>query len=258
MTDILAGIVARVRQQLQAHPPDEGLLREQAAAHRVRDFRLAIETGPTPGLIAEFKRRSPSKGALREHAAVLEYCRAYEGGGASAVSVLTNPEFGGDLADLRQARAATDLPLLRKDFIVDGRQLLQAAAAGADCVLLIVRILAPGQLLELCTRARELNLQTLVEVYEEGELEAALAAHPDLVGVNSRDLATFGVDTGKFGRVAAGLPAGLPLVAESGLSGRADVVAAGNAGARAVLIGEALMTADNPLTAVRQLLGAAQ
>ena len=224
-------------------------------AHRGRDFRAALLDGPEPALIAEFKRRSPSKGSLREEAVLLDYCRAYESAGASAISVLTNPDFGGSMLDLRQARELTDLPLLRKDFMVDARQVLEAAAAGADCVLLIARIVVPAQLLELAIAAREANLQTLVEIYQEDELETALAAEPDLLGVNSRDLATFAVDGSKFARVAARLPRGIPLVAESGVASREDVVAAHRAGARAVLVGEALMTAASPADKVHELLG---
>ena len=256
MADILAGIVARVRERLAIAPPDLPRLREETHAHRARNFLAAIETGPQPALIAEFKRRSPSRGALREEAVLGDYCRAYEQAGASAVSILTNPDFGGELVDLRRARDFVDLPLLRKDFVVDQRQLLQAAANGADCVLLIARILAPAELVEFAIAARALNLQTLVEIYEESELEAALAAQPDLLGVNSRDLATFAVDSSKLERVAAGLPGGLPLVAESGLTSRPDMLAARAAGARAVLVGEALMTAVSPADKIGELLGA--
>jgi indole-3-glycerol phosphate synthase len=255
MADILEGIVARVRERLSSAPDATAHMREQAGARRHRNFRAAIETGPRPALIAEFKRQSPSKGPLREDAAVLEYSRAYAGAGASAISVLTNPDFGGSLLDLRQARDLVDIPLLRKDFVVDERQLLEAAANGADCVLLIVRIVSPAQLIELAGAARELSLQTLVEIYEESELERALAAQPDLLGVNSRDLATFAVDVDKFARVAAMLTAGLPLVAESGVTTREQAVAAAGAGARAVLVGEALMTAASPGDKVRELLG---
>ena len=255
MADILEGIVARVRERLAAAPPDTSQLRDQAGAGRRRDFAGAVELGPRPALIAEFKRRSPSKGALCEDAVLGDFCRAYEQAGASAISVLTNPDFGGSLLDLRQARDLVDLPLLRKDFIVDERQLLEAAANGADCVLLVVRIVSPAQLVELAAAARELSLQALVEVYEESELESALAARPDLLGVNSRDLATFAVDTSKFERVAARLPNGMPLVAESGVTSQEQAAAAAHAGARAVLVGEALMTASNPAEKVHELLG---
>jgi indole-3-glycerol phosphate synthase len=256
MARILDSIVARVREQLAAGPPDLPRLREMALGHRGRDFRGAIESGPRPALIAEFKRRSPSKGVLREHASVVDHCRAYAAAGASAISILTNPDFGGSMVDLREARDAVDVPLLRKDFIVDERQLLEAAAHGADAVLLVTRIVAPAQLVELAAAARELNLQTLVEVYEESELDAALAARPDLLGVNSRDLATFEVDAARFERVAAKLPAGLPLVAESGVQTREHMVAARDGGARAVLVGETLMVAPDPYMAAWILLGA--
>ncbi|MFN2465107.1 MAG: indole-3-glycerol-phosphate synthase [Candidatus Dormibacteria bacterium] len=256
MADVLDAIVARLREELEAHPPDLPRLRDLAQGHRPRDFRAAIEAGPRPALIAEFKRRSPSRGPLKEGATIHEQCRAYVQAGASALSILTNADFGGSLLDLRDAREVVDVPLLRKDFIVDQRQLLQAAAYGADCVLLVARIVPPAQLVELSAAAHELNLQALVELYEESELEAALAAKPDLIGVNSRDLATFDVDDTRFGRVAAALPAGLPLVAESGVHSRDQVIAAGAAGARAVLIGEALMTAPDPCAAARSLLGA--
>jgi len=256
MAGILEGIVARVRERLAIAPPDLPRLREEAHAHRARDFRTAIETGPQPALIAEFKRRSPSRGALREDAVLRDYCRVYELAGASAISVLTNPDFGGDLVDLRQARDVVDLPLLRKDFVVDQSQLLQAAANGADCVLLIARILAPAELVEFAIAARELNLQTLVEIYQESELEAALAAQPDLLGVNARDLATFAVDSSKLERVAARLPGGLPLVAESGVTSRQAMLTARKLGARGVLVGEALMTAGSPADKIRELLGA--
>jgi indole-3-glycerol phosphate synthase len=256
MPGILESIVAGVREQLAAEPPDLPRLREMAQDRRGRDFRGAIEAGPRPALIAEFKRRSPSRGMLREHAGVVDYCRAYAAAGASAISILTNADFGGSLVDLREARASVDVPLLRKDFIVDERQLLQAVANGADAVLLVARIVTPAQLAELAAAARELELQTLVEIYEESELDAALNARPDLLGVNSRDLATFDVDVSKFERVAAQLPAGLALVAESGVHTREQVVAARDAGARAVLVGEALMVAPDPYMAAWILLGA--
>jgi indole-3-glycerol phosphate synthase len=256
MADILDGIVQRVRDQLAARPADPASLLDAARAHRGRDFAGAIMAGPRPALIAEFKRRSPSRGALAEDAAPADYCRAYAAAGASAISVLTNPDFGGSLHDLREARQAVDLPLLRKDFIVDVRQLLDAAAAGADCVLLVCRLVEPARLAELVEAAHGLHLQALVEVYQERELEPAIAARPDLLGVNSRDLGTFAVDSSKFARIAALVPPGLPLVAESGVTGREAAVAAAEAGARAVLVGEALMTAPDPGARARELVGA--
>ena len=159
------------------------------------------------------------------------------------------------LTPARQFQQAVRLPLLRKDFVVDPVQLLEARAFGADCVLLIARVLDSGQLSDLVDRARELSLQTLIEVHHEREVEGALAAAPDLLGVNHRNLETFEVDPSLFARVASLVPEATPMVAESGMSTRADVEAAAAAGARAVLVGEALMRAADPAAKVRELLG---
>jgi indole-3-glycerol phosphate synthase len=257
MADILEAIVARVRQGLERPSGDSGHMRELAVRRPRLDFRAAIEAGPRPALIAECKRRSPSRGMLRENYSVAALVEAYEQAGASAISVLTNADFDGTLEHLGEASASVPrTPLLRKDFIIDERQLLEAAAYGADCVLLIARIVPADRLAELAEAARGLRLQTLVEVYDEDELDAALAAQPDLVGVNSRDLASFSVDRSKFARVAGRLPAGLPLVAESWVNTREDVTTAAAAGARAVLVGEALVTARDPGMRARELLGA--
>lgn len=257
MTDVLEAIVARVRDGLSRPSGDLALLHQQAMERPRLDFRAAIENGPRPALIAECKRRSPSKGMLRENYSVTELVNAYEAAGASAISVLTNADFDGTLEHLAEAsRAVGRTPLLRKDFIIDERQLLEAAAYGADCVLLIARIVPAGRLAELAAAARALRLQTLIEIYQDSELDAALAAAPDLVGVNSRDLASFAVDNSKVGGVAGRLPAGMPLVAESGVSTREGVLAAAAAGARAVLVGEALVTAADPAERARGLLGA--
>jgi indole-3-glycerol phosphate synthase len=253
---VLDEIVGRVRAGLARRRPGDGLerLESMAAAAAPRDFRAAILAGPAPALIAECKRASPVRGRLEEGYDPARRARAYAAGGASAVSVLTNADFEGSLADLAAARAAVEVPLLRKDFVVDPVQLLEARAHGADCVLLIARILAPAELAALAREARRLGLQTLVEVHDESEVDAALAAGPDLLGVNHRNLATFDVDASLFARVAPMLPAGLPMVAESGLRDRADVLAAGASGARAVLVGETLMRAADPEAACRALL----
>jgi indole-3-glycerol phosphate synthase len=187
---------------------------------------------------------------------VADRARAYVAAGASAVSVLTNADFDGELAHLDAARSAVDAPLLRKDFIIDPLQLLEARAHGADAVLLIARILEPASLAELASRARDIGLQTLIEIHDQSELDAAVSARPDMLGVNQRELATFEVIEGLFAAVARGLPEGIPMVAESGLKTREDVAAASAAGARAVLVGEALMTAHDPAAKVRELLGA--
>jgi indole-3-glycerol phosphate synthase len=255
---ILDEIVERQRQALAASPPDPGRLRELAAdAPAPRDFAATLNDGPEPALIAECKKRSPSKGLLDPGYDVGARARAYADAGASAVSVLTSADFDGSVDDLETARAATEVPLLRKDFVIDPVQLLEARAHGADAVLLIARIVAPGLLAELATRARDLGLQTLVEIHDEAELENALAALPDMIGVNQRDLETFEVKAGLFARVAPALPDGVAMVAESGFKTREGVLAAGAAGARAVLVGEALMRAADPGAMVRELLGTA-
>lgn len=254
---ILDEIVDRQRRALAGSPPDEARLRETAEdAPAARDFVGALKDGPEPALIAECKRRSPLRGLLDPDYDVAARARVYAGAGASALSVLTNADFDGGLDHLDAARAAVDAPLLRKDFIIDPVQLLEARAHGADAVLLIARILDPASLAELASRARDIGLQTLIEIHDESELDAAVSARPDMLGVNQRELATFEVIDGLFAAVARSLPEGIPMVAESGLKTRDDVVAASAAGARAVLVGEALMTADDPGAKVRELLGA--
>lgn len=254
---ILDKIVDRQRQALAADPPDAGRLRELAAdAPATRDFAAALNDGPEPALIAECKKRSPSKGLLDAGYDVAARAEAYAGAGATAISILTSVDFEGSLDDLATARAAADVPLLRKDFVIDPLQLLEARARGADAVLLIARIVAPGLLAELATRARELGLQTLVEIHDELELAHALAALPDMIGVNQRDLDTFEVQPGLFARIAPALPDGVAMIAESGFKTRAEVLAAAAAGARAVLVGETLMRAADPAAMVRELLGA--
>lgn len=212
---------------------------------------------PGVGLIAEHKRRSPSAGAIREGATVEEVVRAYEQGGAAAISVLTDePHFGGSLADLKAARAAVDLPLLRKDFIVDPYQVVEAAAWGADALLLIVAALEPSQLAELHAQARSYDLDVLVEVHGDEELELALeAADPDIIGINNRDLTDFTVDTARTFDLLTDVPAGKTVVAESGFYAREQIDELERVGCDAVLIGEALMRSDDLLSATRALVG---
>ena len=254
---ILDEIVDRQRSQLAANPPDEGRLHETAAdASPVLDFVGTLKDGPEPALIAECKRRSPVRGLLDPSYDVAARARAYVEAGATAVSVLTNTDFDGELDDLDRARAAAGAPVLRKDFVIDPVQLLEARAHGADAVLLIARILEPGLLAQMTSHCRDLGIQTLVEVHHESELEAALAARPDMIGVNQRNLETFEVNQGLVARGAPQLPAGMPMIAESGFHTRDEVLAAAAAGARAVLVGEALMTAADPAAKIRELLGA--
>jgi len=220
-------------------------------------LRGALER-PGMGIIAEFKRRSPSAGVIRAGSSPRETVGAYERGGACAVSVLTEESgFGGSLADLAEARAATDLPILRKDFIVDPYQLHESRAAGADAVLLIVAALDQSTLALLHEQARELGLEVLVEVHDEAELARALLLRPTLLGVNNRDLRDFSVDVGRTLRLLGSVPAGVQVVSESGIGDGAQLRELLAAGVSAVLVGEALMRAPDPEPALRALLDAA-
>jgi indole-3-glycerol phosphate synthase len=213
-----------------------------------------------PGLqgIAEFKRRSPSAGALREDPDLRAIAAAYERGGARAISVLTEgPHFEGSLQDLRAARAACDLPLLRKDFIVDPYQLHEALAAGADAVLLIVAALDRAALGELHRQARALDLDVLVEVHDRAELDRALELEVDLIGINNRDLRDFTVDVGRTLELLADIPAGVTVVSESGIAQPEQLSELQSRGVHAVLVGESLMRAEDPQAALIALRGSA-
>jgi indole-3-glycerol phosphate synthase len=212
--------------------------------------------GPTSSVIAEVKRRSPSKGDLAPIADPAALAQGYAAGGAAAISVLTEERrFGGSLDDLRAVRAAVDVPLLRKDFVVEPYQLLEARAAGADLVLLIVAALSDETLRRLHDEAGELGLTVLVEVHDEAETERAVALGAELIGINARDLKTLAVDTGVFGRLAPLVPRDRVLVAESGITGPEDVAARVAEGARVVLVGEALVRDGDPEGAVRRMTG---
>jgi indole-3-glycerol phosphate synthase len=257
-SQFLARAVAEARaasdRRAAAVPLDE--LRTRAGDQPpARGFRAAL-AGEGVALIAEIKRRSPSKGQLRVDLDVAALAAAYQRGGAAAVSVLTEPvHFAGSPEDLLAARAAVALPLLRKDFVTVPYQVWEARAWGADAVLLIVAALSPAQLADLLAEATAAGLDALVEVHTEAEAAVAATAGAGLVGVNARDLATLRVDTGRLGQVAHALPAGATVVAESGITSRADVVAAAAAGADAVLVGESLVRSDDPATKVADLLG---
>ena len=206
-------------------------------------------------LIAEMKRASPSRGPIRPGAGVTEIVRAYQEAGARAVSVLTEPEyFGGSLDDLVEARGACDLPLLRKDFVVDEYQLLEARVAGADAVLLIVAALEPERLAELIHAASDLGMDALVEVHDEEEVQTAVEAGAEVIGINNRDLHSLEVDLDTTFRLLSDVPAGTVVVAESGITGRDPVRDLEEAGVDAILVGEALMRRDDPRDAVRELL----
>ena len=230
------------------------------AAHaqpRTRGFRIALldhaERDGT-AVIAEVKRRSPSKGALVADLDPHALARAYAAGGAACLSVLTDVEFfGGSAADLASARATSGRPVLRKDFTVDARDVCDARIMGADCVLLIAAALDDAELADFHQLAREVGLDVLVEIHDEAELERALRVDPDLVGVNQRDLVTFEVDQARARRMAPLMPAGVVRVAESGIRGGDDAAALTAAGYHALLVGETLVKAGDPAAAVKTL-----
>ena len=221
-----------------------------------RPFNEAL-TRPGLSLIAEFKRRSPSAGALAPDSIDLAaQVAAYERGGAAALSVLTDERhFGGSLADLRAARAACEMPIIRKDFIVDPYQLYEAAVNGADAVLLIVAALGDEDLRSLHREARAIDLDCLVEVHDAEELERALDAGAEVIGINNRNLDDMSVDIGTTFELMPDVPAGKTVVAESGISGRGELEELERVGVDAVLIGTSLMSADDPEAKVRELTG---
>jgi indole-3-glycerol phosphate synthase len=242
--------VARARER----KPVRRLEKEARQAPVPRDFLGALRAG-RPACIAEFKRRSPSAGWLREGADLAQVVRRYQAAGAAALSILTDePFFSGSLLDLREARRATSLPVLRKDFIVDRYQIVEARAAGADAVLLIVAALSDGDLGALMAEAGAWGLQVLCEAHDEREIERALAASATIIGINQRDLRTFAVDTTLALRLRERVPHGRIVVAESGIRSSADVERLRVAGVDAILVGEALMRAADPGLALQQLL----
>jgi indole-3-glycerol phosphate synthase len=258
--DLLATIVAATRARVDAQServPPRTVWERVAVASPVRGFRDALARADRVNVIAECKRRSPSRGVLRREYDPVGIARQYEGCGAAAVSVLTEPTFfDGELDHLRAVRAAIGLPVLRKDFIVSAYQLLEARAAGADAVLLIAAALGDDELSVLHAEARAIGLDPLVEVHDEGELARALGAGADLVGVNNRNLRTLRVDVDASRRLARRLPSHVVAVAESGLRCAADLLALREIGYSAFLVGEHLMTAGDPGAALRELVGA--
>jgi indole-3-glycerol phosphate synthase len=231
---------------------------EQAAAGREPGGRAFAEALSRPGtsLIAEHKRRSPSAGDIRPGSSCAEIVAAYERGGAAALSVLTEEaHFGGSLDDVAAARAATDLPILRKDFTVDPYMLYEARAVGADAVLLVVGSLPDADLADLYAGARALDLDVIVEVHKPEELEVALDVDADVIGINNRDLADFSVDVSRTFELLTDVPAGKVVVSESGIFGRDQIEELEQVGVDAVLVGETVMRADDPEAAVRSLVG---
>ena len=228
--------------------------RAEAVVEPARGLRRAIESGAPPRIIAEIKRRSPSRGEIRADFDPAVIAKSYFEAGAAAISVLTDePHFGGRLEFLAAARAAAPLPVLRKDFVVASRQIDEARVAGADAVLLIVAALPARELAALHARAVSLGLDVLVEVHDARELDVALGAGATLVGINNRDLRSFTVDLGVTERLAPRAPAGVVIVAESGIMTGADVGRLAAAGARGFLVGESLMREPDPGLALRRL-----
>ena len=255
LDEILAGVRADLAEREATVPLDA--LQQRARRAQAPRNGVAVLRRPGVGVIAEVKRTSPSKGALARVTDPAGLARAYEYGGAAAVSVLTEERrFGGSLADLVAVRTAVDVPVLRKDFIVSPYQVWEARAYGADLVLLIVAALSDAALICLHERIESLGMTALVEVHDEAELDRALAAGARVVGVNARDLRTLAVDRDVFSRLAPRIPTGVVAVAESGVRAPADVFAYAAAGADAVLVGEALVTAADPQQTVAALVTA--
>lgn len=234
----------------------DALIADTTGLPPARGFRAALAAVDHLAVISEIKRRSPSKGDLNAGLDPAALAATYERGGASCLSVLTDEEFfGGSIADLRAARAACSLPVVRKDFTVCAHDVVDARLMGADCVLLIAAALAPSHLAELHELATAIGLDVLVEIHDETELGHALEANATLVGVNQRDLVTFEVDHARAVRMAAVIPDQCVKVAESGVRGGDDARSLEAAGYHAVLVGETLVTSDDPAVAIRELIG---
>lgn len=255
----LTGFVAEVRRELQVRPLDrDALAVAAAAAPPTRNLAWILRGSAREegvAVIAEVKRASPSAGSIAADADPVLQATAYDVGGAAAISVLTEPRhFGGSLDDLRAVRAAVLHPVLRKDFLVDPSQVLEARAAGADSVLLITSCLDDRELVAMLSAARDLGMEPLVETHSDEDLERALATDAEVVGVNARDLESLQVDVEAALARLRGVPDDRVAVLESGISTRAHVVAAVDAGASAILVGEALMRAADPGATIRHLV----
>jgi indole-3-glycerol phosphate synthase len=259
--DLLRTIVAATERIVDVRRGRESISalerRAAAAAPRGPQFELTLGTAGRVNVIAECKRRSPSRGVLAADYDPVAIARRYQSGGAAAISVLTEPTFfDGSLEHLAAVRAAVDIPLLRKDFIVDEYQLFEARAAGADAILLIVAALDQRALQRLQEHAWELGLAALVEVHNEEEVDRAVEGGARLIGVNNRNLRTLSVDVEASYRLAARIPAAAIAVSESGLQSRADLEKLSAAGYRAFLIGERFMTDSDPAAAISGLISA--
>ncbi len=257
MTTYLDRILERHRRVAAADKRSiDDLVAQALQLPATRGFRQALAASSSLAVISEIKRRSPSKGDLHPDLDPAALAASYEQGGATCLSVLTDAEsFGGSPADLQAARAACTLPVLRKDFTVCAHDVVDARLMGADCVLLIAAAMSKEELAELHAMALGVGLDALVEVHDEAELDHALAANATLVGVNQRDLVTFQVDHARAERMAPKIPTSCVRVAESGVRNGDDARALHSAGYDAVLVGETLVTASDPVAAVRELIG---
>jgi indole-3-glycerol phosphate synthase len=254
LDDLIDATRSRLDRVKRERPLAE-LEREAAAQTADRPFSEALSR-PWTSLIAEYKRRSPSAGAIRGDLSVEDVVRAYERGGAAALSILTDEQhFGGSLEDLRAARAVTDLPILRKDFTIDPYMLFEAKAYGADAVLLVVGALKKRDLAALYDMAHDLELDAIVEVHDEDELEQALEIDCDVIGINNRNLEDFTVSLDTTFDLLTDVPAGKTVVSESGISHREQIEELERVGVDAVLVGETLMRSHDPEAAARELSG---
>lgn len=254
--DLLDRLVLEARQDLQRrrHLMDDSRFEESVAAYQPKDFRAALRQ-PELAVIAEMKQRTPSMGVLSDDYRPADLAHAYAEGGAAAISVLTHMAgFGGRPEHVRAVRAATGLPILRKDFVTDPFEIAEARACGADAVLLIVAALERDQLKDLVAVARSRGVAALVEAHDESEAAAALEAGARIVGVNHRDLRTFAVDLGLTERLRRLVPADVVLVAESGIHSAGDARRLREAGADAILVGEELMRSPDPAARIRELV----
>ncbi len=258
---MLDNIVTHTRRRIEASQgrlPLPELKNRIGRADPPRHFQKALKAAGF-GLIAEVKRASPSKGRLRPNLDAAEMARLYARAGANAVSILTEPDFfQGSLEDLKAAREAMNLPLLRKDFILEPYQVYEARVCGADAILLIVAILTPEKLSQLLSLSQELGMDTLVEVHQEAEVDTALKAKASIIGINNRNLTDFSIDLKTTLNLRPLIPPEVLVVSESGIHSHADLELLRQAGVNAVLIGEALVTSADPLAKIKELLGQPQ
>ena len=253
---VLDSIIEGVREDLAARRGSMGALHERIDAQAPALDAHSFLSRDEMNVIAEVKRSSPSKGNLAPITDPAALAEKYQEAGAAAVSVLTEQRrFGGSLADLDAVRSRIEIPVLRKDFMVDEYQFLEARAHGADIVLLIVAALSKSQLKDFYDLATELGMASLIEVHTQSELESAMDISPRIVGVNSRNLKTLEVSASVFEELIPAIPSTVIRVAESGISTRADVAQAQKAGATAILVGESLVKSGDPISAMRELLG---